>query len=117
MKLRDKLFFTYVVPMGILCAVTYALEDVRDAVAEYIPKVIIIPIGLLFFFCFGGSIGLLVGLLLVPEAVLDEPGNRSDLKEILGVSGAVTVRAFCLFGLFWFLLAAYIVYDLAFVER
>jgi hypothetical protein len=114
MTLLKSLLLFVALPAGALCASTYFLEEIRNSVSDYIPEAIVPPVGLFLFFCFGAAGAMFFGLLFVPEAILNEPGNRDELKGALGVSGARIVRMFCLFSLFWFVLTAYLIVDKAY---
>ena len=115
MTLLKRILLTVAFPVGLLFSLAYALEDIRDAVCDYVPQAFFPPFGLLAFFAVGASIGLLGAFLVVPEAVLNRPANRDDLRRLLGVSGAVRVRAVSAASLAFILFGVYLIYVKAYV--
>lgn len=114
MNLLDEIFKRIAIPFGLLFSLGYAVEEIRVAVADYIPESLIAPIGLVMYFAFGACVALSAALLVVPEAALNQPGNREDLKAVLGVYGAHAVRSIAATSLGIFLFVIWIIIDKAY---
>jgi hypothetical protein len=82
-------------PVGVVFAACYFVADIRNAVADYIPEVILPPVGLLLFFVFGACVGMFAALLVMPGSMLNDRRTQSELQEAFGdfgVHGPRSVR-------------------------
>ena len=114
MTLLKLIYLTVAFPLGFLFTIAYGFEDIRYAVCDYVPAAFFPPFGLVMFFAYGACVGLMTALLVVPEAILNQHGNREDLRQVLSVSGAVRVRVFCAASLSLFLFGISIIYENAY---
>ncbi len=101
-------------PTGVMFLCTYWIPEITYAVADYIPEVISPVIGTVTFFSYGACIGTFAVLIMVPEYILDQPEDKRDLHELLGVTGRSAIRIFSFAALTIFIYYAYVIVQKAY---